>query len=520
MGDYFNTEYVLAFDKQQVVHAINKMEGSGGKELIEKIIQLPFEIPSITQQDLEPIFADRLNDVLVEVPEDAWNNEYWAEMYYSSLKYFFTNCRDITRYVNALNFSYPRVKDVVNPVDFFALTALEIFTPDVYFGIRDNKDLFTDLLDNVYELNADERQKDRLRCDEIIARQTRISKDILLHLLIKLFPRLRRIYEPEIPAYHSDAIARKLKRLCSPDLFDAYFRLSLTPSHLPETEFKAILSIAEDPVQFDQALSRLNQDERVIKFLDHLDEKTLVKIPRDYSQAIVSALIDNGDLFPQGASGPLSLDTPMKIHRIIHVLMHRFSDSASRFNLLQKAIGNASKSIYISVHELNEQSREHLAEEDTFLPLEFRDLAPDELSALKKLTASRIENWASTQRLADHPRLLALLYAWLNWGDANKTREFVKKLTDSDRGLIAFLQATLDKAISQAMISYEMSPTWELFLNDIEVFIPANDLVPHAKTLFEDNYFEKLREREQLALMIFLDLVKADTKKVIPKTSG
>lgn len=520
MGDYANTVYLLAFDKPQIIRALDKVDGAGGKEFIEKVVQLPFNIPPILQQDLESIFADRLSQVITNVPESAWNMEYWADIYYSSLKYFFENCRDITRYVNTLNFSYPRLRDVVNPIDFFALTAIEVFLPDVYYGIRDNKDLFTDLLDNVYQLDDAQIQKDKLRCDEILARSTRIAPSILLEMLVRLFPRLRKIYFPDVPFYHSDAMARKWRRICSPDLFDVYFRLSMQSAQLLESEFETLLGLATDKTAFDQALTRLNQDERITQFLDQLDSKVLQKISMQCVPAIVNALLDNGDLFPQGISGVLSLDTPMRIHRIVHGLLHRCKNTEERFTVLQEAIAKADKSIYSIVHELTEQSREHSEEEDTFLPLEYRDLTQDQLTSLQKLAVSRIANWAHDGRLADHPQLLPILYAWLNWSDdAENCKRFVFELTQTDRGLLAFLCATLDKAIAQAMTNYQKNLTWEQYLDNINVFIPTKSLESHAKTLFEDDYFEKLKEREQLALMIFLDLMKTPTTKMIPKTT-
>lgn len=519
MGDYANTAYLLALDKDQVVHAINKIDGTGGKEFVEKIVQLPFDIPPILQQDLEQIFADRLNEVIVTVPEDAWSIEYWAEIYYSSLKYFFVNCRDITRYVNTLGFSYSRLRDVVNPVDFFALTAIEVFSPDVYFGIRDNKDLFTDLLDNVYELDQDQIQKDRLRCDEILSRTEHVPRDIMMELFIRLFPRIRRIYRAESDSYYSDSIARKKRRICSPDLFDVYFRLSMQIGQLPESEFETIMAIASDAVAFDQALTRLNQDERINKFLDQLDSKVIRTIPHNHIQVIVSALLNNGDLFPQGISGPLSLDTPMRIHRIIHGLLHRLEKTDERFAILQNAIAASSKSIYTLVHELREQGREHLEESDNFLPVSYRDLTPEQLESLRKLTVSRIINWADNGSLVNHPQLIQILFAWRDWTKNDDCKQYVEQITQTDRGLIAVLAGVLDKAIGQAMTKYEKDPLWEKYLEDINKLIPSTQLEEHAKALFEDEYFEKLREREQLALMIFLDLMKSSTKKIIRKTT-
>lgn len=519
MGDYANTVYLLALDKEQVVHALNNIMMTGGKEYVEKVVQLPFDVPPILQQDLENIFADRIHEVLTIVPEDAWDKEYWADIYYTSLRFFFENCRDITRYVNTLNFAYSRLRDVVNPVDFFALSAIEVFIPEVYFGIRDNKDLFTDLLDNVYILDETQLQKDKTRVDEILLRSKRIPHDVLLDLLLLLFPRLRKIYQPDLAYYHSDVIARKLRRICSPDLFDVYFRLSMQPGQIPESEFTTILALASDNTTFDQALSRLNQDNRINKFIDQLDSKILYKIPEHHIKAIITALLDNGDLFPRGRSGSLSLDTPMRIHRIIHTLLHRLKNSDDRFALMQDAIAKANKSIYIIVNELKEQEKEHQEQSDTYLPLAFRDLTPEQLTSLRKLAVSRIETWANDGRLIDHPQLLTILYAWKYWGNEVDCRRYVEEICKTDRGIVAFLSAALDDAITQTMLHYDKDLSAQRYLVDIEAFIPVNMLEQHAKTLFEDEYFEKLREREQLALMIFLDLINASTKKVIPKTT-
>ena len=520
MGDYINTIYLLAFDKQQVVQAVNSIDGSGGEDYVEKVVQLPFSVPPILRQDLENIFADHLNDVIKTIPQDAWNVEYWADVYYASLRYFFENCRDITRYINTLNFGYPRLRDAVNPADFFALTVIEVFLPNVYAGIRDNKDLFTDLLDHVYSLDSEQIKKDRLRCDEILSRNHIVPNEILVALLLRLFPRLRHIYQPRVPFYYSDAKARKLRRICSPDLFDVYFRLSMQSGQITLSEFETILSLADNAAAFDQALIRLNQDERITKFLDQLDNGEVIKtISKNHIQAIVSALLNDGDLFPQGIYGPLSLETPLRIHRIIHELLRQYESTEERFLILQNAIANATKSIHIIVYELQSQSREHLEETDTFLPLEYRLLAPDQLASLQKLVVSRIESWAATGKLADIPFLLPILYAWREWGDEKKCKQFVKTLTESDHGIVSFLTATLDEPITQAMTRYEKSPEWSNYLKNIETFIPASALADHAKLLFEDEYFEKLREREQLAIMIFLDLINVDTKKFVRQTS-
>lgn len=519
MGDFANTIYLLSFDKKQVIHAVNRIDGGGGEEYLEKIIQLPFEVPPIIQQDLESIFADKMKDVLALVPEDTWQQEYWADIFYGALRYFFEDCRDVTRYVNTVNFSYVRLRDVVNPIDFFALTAIEVFSPHVYAGIRDNKDLFTDLLDRVYVFDDEEKQKERSRCDEILARTQHVTREVMLDLLIQLFPNLRRLYGKSESFYYSDVAARKLKRISNPDLFDNYFKLSMHIGLLPLAEFVTILDLAKDKQAFDQALTRLNQDNQITKFLDMLDSKVIENIPRDHYQAIISALLDNGDLFPQGIYGKLSLSTESRIFRIIHALLNQIDDTEERFILLQQGIASMSKSLYIAIYLLRAIAKEHDEETDIIRPIEFRDLTLNELHALQKLTNDRIESWASTERLCEHPRLASILHAWFDWGDEEKCRAYVKKITDTDKGLVLFLQSILREPIHQAMMLNTKDPSWHKYLDIINKFIPVTELEPHAKLLFEDPYFEKLREEEQLALLIFLDLMKTENLKYIPNTT-
>lgn len=520
MGDYANTVYLLSCDKEQMIRAINNMQGSGGAEYLEKIVQLPFEVPAISKQDLENILLDRLKMIVEIVPKEFWNSDYWADIYYSMLKHFFDNCRDITRYINTLNFSYARIKDVVNPVDFFALTAIEVFEPHVYFGVRDNKDLFTDLLSNVYQTDEEKIKKDKLRVDEILQRTEHLPREIVKQLLIRLFPRLRDLYDIPIHFYHSETAARKNRRICSPDMFDVYFRLSMPTGYIPESEMEAILAHATNEQSFSQTLTRLIHDEKIIKFLDLLDGVEITHIPTQHISHVVNALMDNADLFPEGETSLLNFDTPMRVHRILHQLLMRFDTTQERFAILHEAIHKATKSLFIIVHELITQNKEHSEIEEAYLPLDHRTLLSNQLDELKKLAVQKIQSWAKNGRLIEHPKLIAILDAWKMWGREEDCQRFVLEAVGTDRGIVAFLGVALKEPVNEAMKKLEKNPTWEKYLKNIEDFIPVKKLEPRAKTLFEDLYFEKLREQEQLAILIFLDLIKADTLKTIPKTTA
>lgn len=520
IGDFSNTVYILSMDKKQVIQAVNKIYPDSGKELLEKIVQLPFEIPSISDQDLEIILLDRLKKVIEAVPKDTWDADYWADVYYSALKYFFHSCRDITRYINTLSFGYEHVKMLVNPVDFFAITAIEIFEPKVFLRIRDNKDLFTDLINPIGKLNHQELLEDKARIDEILKECEKMTVEMLQFLLIRLFPRLQNIYNVDM-FYHSESLARKNKRICSSDVFDIYFRLIIPRGFISNQELNTLLKMANDEAGFALALLRLNQDDRIAKLLNILDGPALQKIPNDYIQNVICALMDSSDLFPQETENTLNMRLPQHIHRIFHQLIRRFSSNEKRFDIFATAIQKAVNSIYIIVYELQEQSKEHVSE-DFIIPMEFRDFTSTQLNKLKELAVTKMISWAERGRLQEHPQLLLLLNAWTEWGNMMDCQRYILEMTKQDKGLLAFLIAAFKEPIKEAQkldTDPHIKPEWLSHLSAIEKLIDPHLLLPHASLLFEKESYDQLSDTEQLALLIFLTSVKPDTQKIFPKTT-
>ncbi len=504
MGDYINTVYLLSIDKDHITRAL----GEEGKDYLEKIIQLPFDVPPISQQDLENILFNRLKNIVRTVHEENWDADYWADIYYSSVKFFFKDFRDITRYINTLSFGFERIKDTVNPVDFFALTALQVFEPAIFYGIRDNKDLFTDLVNTTYQLDTKKSEEDKIRCDEILNRLIKFPKEIILALLTNLFPRLKMIYQNTKSATHSEALARKNKRICSADVFDIYFRLSIASGYISSSEMTALLTATRSEEDFSHALLRLNQDERITKFLDLLDGSEVSKIPTENIRNVMNALMDSGDLFPMGETSLVSFNTAMRIHRIFNQLLKRLSTSEERFEIFKDAISKSKNSLYILVNELMKQTS---ADDQLF--------TYEQLQQLKKLTSEKIKDWANRGRLIEHPKLIDILFAWKEWSRTEECMNYIAEIAKTDRGLVAFLCAALKNPIDEAMAKLERNPSWEESLKNIDSFISSAEIMPHANELFEDLYFEKLREREQLAILIFLNLTKSESIKIIPKTT-
>lgn len=516
LGDFSNTIYLLAFDKQVVITALAKVQEGPGSDYLEKVVQVPFEIPLISQQDVERFLFSQLDSLIKDIPEARWNQTYWGNIYHGGLKHFFKNIRDVTRYINSLRFSLEIVKDVVNPIDFLAITGLQVFMPDIYSGIRDNKDIFTGSFDSSYGSRDSVKEQAKKRCDEVISRTTEASQEMLKEFLQRLFPKLETLYGNMNYRHDWHEEWRRTGRVCSPDMFDIFFRLSVPKGDLSLKEMEALLSLANDREAFGEALMKLKEDGRIIRFLERLEDYTGKSVPEENIETIIAVLMDIGDLFPEGDSGFFGFDTNMKILRISYQLSRRFDTHEKRFKLFKAAIEQADKSLYTILHEVGVQGQQHgkFTEKKTPEPEENRTVTGDQLSVLESIACQKIAQWATDGRLAKHAHLASILYTWGKWEGAEKAKSFVETLTKSDEGLIDFITAFLSKRQSHGMSDYVVTTSWYIKVENVGNFVNVEQIVPRLRSILSSAAFKELDEQQQRAVRTFLDTYDGKIKDV------
>jgi predicted KAP-like P-loop ATPase len=179
-----------------------------------------------------------------------------------SFKEFFKNIRDVKRFFNSLGFNISRMinKNVieVNPIDFIALEAIRVFTPDFYNYMRDNDYLYDYLflpviksqqkssipgipagfavgfgaplttLNTAIELQEEEKNKRKEKLEkalkEYTGKDSRYEKP-LKDLLMRLFPQIFWIYNKyyNLTTEQSKSKWKTEQRICDPKLYNAYF---------------------------------------------------------------------------------------------------------------------------------------------------------------------------------------------------------------------------------------------------------------------------------------------------------
>lgn len=460
LADFPNVVYLLAFDRDVAAQAIEQQSGLPGERYLEKIIQVPFELPPVDRVALRAALSKRLDEILGDVPEGSFDQSYWTNVYHDGIDALIQVPRDVVRFTNTLAVTYPAVRGEVNAVDFIALEALRVFLPGLYDVIRSNPDKFSGhSRDSRYD--ADERTKEAFHTGwaQALPDQLQESSKALIE---RIFPKTGRT------GYGSDWLGewRRNLRACHPDVFPIYFRLSIPAGAIRRSEMVALLSLAASPADFGDALVQAKEERRpdgmskaralLERLMDHVEKD----IPDAHIPAVIQALFDAGDALIDSADerGMFDFGNVSRASRPVYHLLKRLS-SDRRADVLEAAI-RAGSAVAVQSWLLKALDEEVTKAQEATL------LTADEVTRLKSVWLERIRVLAGESGFMGHPELPRLLATWKHWGDDTEVRTWCDRVTTPDEGLLNLLPKFLQHTRSQTMgdwavrLQPRLNPSW------------------------------------------------------------
>ena len=131
--------YLLSYDKDIVARALDDVQGYRGAEYLEKIIQVPFDLPPIDKYRVRSILKDELEKIR-NIPNSVEvDSAHWEQIFGYCIAPIVTSLRDVKRFCNVLSFSYAAVKPEVDFSDMAGITAIKVFAPTIYEWIYANR---------------------------------------------------------------------------------------------------------------------------------------------------------------------------------------------------------------------------------------------------------------------------------------------------------------------------------------------------------------------------------------------
>lgn len=160
IADFPNTIYLLAFDRQIVINALEQVQGDNGFSYLEKIINVPFELPMTNRYEMEYFLKFKIYSIVlgrsITYKDMAENmsglhpdyrdiNLHLDKKFHDSshhIRYYLKNFRDVSRVSNAFALKYSVLKNKVNLEDLVLITIIQVFEPTVYDNLFAYEELF------------------------------------------------------------------------------------------------------------------------------------------------------------------------------------------------------------------------------------------------------------------------------------------------------------------------------------------------------------------------------------------
>ncbi|CCH01949.1 Phage T7 exclusion protein [Fibrella aestuarina BUZ 2] len=332
-GNFLYTTYVLSFDQDMVASAIGERFGSGdkraGENFIEKIIQVPLNIPKAQPDALKKFCFELVDKVLESADISLSENDVqrFVLQFTSNILPQLSTPRLAVRYGNSLSFYVPLLKGEVNMVDLLLVEALRIFYPEHYFFVKENSSVFLKSYNSPYNRYNNESLKAdaKAQLDELNKKSKKIGNSDVSNLLGDLFPNLNAIFSAGNFYSGSTDDWYLQKRIASPKYFDRYFSYTVVNGDVSDVEFDLFLSNLETIKNGEEVAQVLR------KFLETSTADNLIYKIRSYENklkwssakglvrglCVISTLLPNEKSFLGFGFGSPFSQAAIFIHKIL-----------------------------------------------------------------------------------------------------------------------------------------------------------------------------------------------------------
>ena len=349
-ADFSNTYYILPFDDEMVASAIGERFAKGDQEsgynFLEKIIQVPLELPQAQVDALKQFCYDLVDSVIEESKIEFTTVEVqrFNSQFLSNILPRLNTPRLAVRYANSLSFSLALLKDEVNHIDLMLIEAVKIFYPEHYDFIKNNSRFFITsyIKDRDFDFdNVDEKKEDLEKSLKKLSKKfSRKEKKSIKNLLVELFPFLQEAFHN----YNNRNLVNKWfkeKRIGSPGYFKRYFSYAVIKGEISDIVFNDFINninikSTEDVVT---NMKGIIEGSSLHSFLYKLRTKD-DDFDWDKSKILTRLIVKNGDFFPEKINTwSFGFDNPRsQVSIFIHDLLKKFPKEKDRLDHAKELI--------------------------------------------------------------------------------------------------------------------------------------------------------------------------------------
>jgi len=402
---------------------------------VDRLVQVPFDLPLPEQGALAQMFLDGLRDLLERYPATAVVTEHhWQQIFSPGIETLLVTPRDVVRLLNTLRVTYPPLAAEVNTADFIAIEAIRVFRPALHDTIRRTPGRFAGSSRPRTAAAADEESK--LFHGAWIDQLDPAARVGLITLILRLFPAVPDVEGLIITRDPPGEDTRPELRVASTELFSTYFRFTVPATVIAKSEMAELLAQGTAPESYAAVLRRLagerdpSGNSRIVTFVDQLGASA-TSLDAARVESVIGGVIEVGDDFGS------ELDD--RFDRLLDRLLERVPVE-QRGDLLERQFG-ARAGVGLIVAEVARFGREHGRHGGPpERPEGQRTIGLDDVARLEQVALARIRERVAAGSLASVPRLALVLGRWRVW-DRGECLSWVSDAVADDPSLIALVMA-------------------------------------------------------------------------------
>lgn len=482
VGNFPNIIYVLSMDRDVVCRALADVHNIDGSEYLEKIVQIPFEIPALMKPKLREIFLTKLQDTVNTINDNLKiDKSYWSEVFANCIEPYIRTLRDVNRVINTFQFRYKILYEETAFEDMVALTTIEVLEPQLYQWIGRHKDLLCSTYSHSFSAllrNKSDYRKEIV--DEL--KKIGIKMDTGIKFLTTLFPVFADDIDEHKVGYTSSNI-RETMRVAQEERFDSYFMFDLKEIPVSRNVINDCINKmgVEDLIA---TITQINDEGNIEYFIDEL--RTLVEtIPYERLGLLSSVILNKLYTFSNN-SGFLSISAYNKAEFLAFDIMNRINDESERYSLIKSVVENTNKeqlgtiAYFINSIEL---SHGRLAGKEEHIEKQLINLP--HLIDIESRYVSKINEITLSEAIIDIRGFNIAFYLW-DCLDKDRAQTYLENILKDDINVLKFICAIAHDSISSN--------------NDVSWYFPLDQ---YSTYISKDIIYEKIQEYDKRKLDIF-----------------
>ena len=469
VADFPNIIYILAMDREVVRRALQEVHNVDGNEYLQKIIQVPFEIPELRKSKLNSIFFSRLDEVVKEISDKIkWDDMYWKDVFQNCIEPYINTLRDVNRVINTFQFKYGAMYEETAFEDMIGITTIEVLDPELYKWIGNNKEAVCGGF--FHGLSFDKSDKDYRKkySEEFLSLE--INPDRAIRCIAAMFPMFANDVNEKGFEYFSSSDIRSKMRAAHKERFELYFMYDLDDIRIPRNIINACI-YKLDTESIRNHLDKINKQGNIIYFLDEV-RSLINNIPYKRLGLIASIFLEmQGNFHGQNSKSIFTISANDIAERCIDDMINRLKTEAERFKI-----------IYTAVKNLNSLNLGTMARRINRIELAYGRLAGksekeegkiislNHLREIEELYVSRIHDIVKKIPFVNIKGFKFVFYLWKSF-EKEGAKNYINKMFEDDVNKIRFVCILADKWNETNGCGWSFnSKTYSEYISDEEIF--------------------------------------------------